>query len=52
LRRGRLVSSRAIHHIPAERKQRLYRAMFAAGFTGVDCFWKRLRRALVGGFRA
>ena len=106
-----VVSSRAIHHIPAEHKQRLYRAIFSAlrpggcffnldsvapaeeglrpifrdasarlaghppelgagrlpghyydtvddhlrflreaGFTNVDCFWKRLGLALVGGF--
>jgi tRNA (cmo5U34)-methyltransferase len=106
-----VVSSRAIHHIPAELKQRLYRAVFSslgqggcflnldsvapaeeglrpifreasarlaghppaarvrhqpghyydtvedhlrflheAGFTQVDCLWKRLGQALVGGF--
>ena len=108
-----VVSSRAIHHIPAEHKRRLYRAVFSslgpggcffnldsiapteealrpifrqasgrlagrppdtsnahppghyydtvedhlrflreAGFTLVDCFWKRLGLALVGGYRA
>jgi tRNA (cmo5U34)-methyltransferase len=107
-----VVSSRAIHHIPAQLKQRLYRAIFSglgpgggffnldsiapaeealrpvfrqasarlagrppdtsaahppghyydtvedhlrflreAGFTQVDCFWKRLALALVGGYR-
>jgi tRNA (cmo5U34)-methyltransferase len=106
------VSSRAIHHIPAEHKRRLYRAIFsalgpggcflnldsvapaeealrpifreasarlaghppemsarrqpghyydlvgdhlqflrAAGFTRVDCFWKRLGLALLGGYK-
>jgi tRNA (cmo5U34)-methyltransferase len=85
-----VVSSRAIHHIPAEHKQRLYRTVFSAlnpgggffnldrvgpaearlpghyydtleqhlgflrqaGFTRVDCFWKRLSLALLGGYRA
>ena len=46
--------SRSLEHVttdpfPATLDQHLA-AMKAAGFTDVDCFWKDLRRALIGGY--
>jgi tRNA (cmo5U34)-methyltransferase len=36
-------------HFPATVDEQL-RALRAAGFNNVDCFWKDLRRSLVGGY--
>jgi tRNA (cmo5U34)-methyltransferase len=48
-RRGRAPARATTGPFPADVDQHLA-ALRAAGLTDVDCFWKDLRRALVGGY--